>query len=346
MFRRRLAVLTALAMVLGLVPALLVSADTGFDDVPDDHVFAADIVWLADEGITLGCNPPENSNFCPEDAVTRGAMAAFLVRGLGLTEDGPSFDDTAGHVFEDDISKLAAAGITRGCNPPENTNFCPDEDVTRGAMAAFLHRALTREVPESPYGEFDPITISGGAGLGIEKVVSVPNDYVALVDVDYDDPAEEPDELETNIIVRSREADDSQVDLLVNEIGDYEGRRVINLNPERGRPVRSFSIDAGGPWTITLRPVSAAERFSTSISGSGDDIVVYTGSHTTLDWDFQPHDSDQNFRIMGYDQFASFTEYLVNEYPGGTGSSDFSTDSMLWDITGYGGDWTLDTHSH
>lgn len=36
--------------------------------------------WLAGAGVTLGCNPPTNDNFCPADNVTRGQMAAFLKR--------------------------------------------------------------------------------------------------------------------------------------------------------------------------------------------------------------------------------------------------------------------------
>ncbi len=117
------------------------------DDLPSftdtsGSVFAGDIEWLAASGITRGCNPPVNDRFCPDAPVTRGAMAAFLVRALGLTDSGATFADTSGHVFENDIARLAAAGITRGCNPPANTRFCPDQPVTRGAMAAFLARAL------------------------------------------------------------------------------------------------------------------------------------------------------------------------------------------------------------
>jgi hypothetical protein len=72
-------------------------------------------------------------------------MAAFMVRALGLTDDGGgnSFVDDDGSIFETDIAKLAAAGITKGCNPPANTNFCPNDPVTRGQMAAFLRRALS-----------------------------------------------------------------------------------------------------------------------------------------------------------------------------------------------------------
>ena len=109
----------------------------------DDSVFEPDINWMAEEGITRGCNPPVNDRYCPDSNVTRGQMAAFLVRALGLTErlDNP-FTDDDDSIFEADIERLAAAGITRGCNPPANTRFCPDSNVTREQMAAFLVRAL------------------------------------------------------------------------------------------------------------------------------------------------------------------------------------------------------------
>ena len=107
----------------------------------DDSVYEADIEWLAGEGITKGCNPPRNDWFCPEEAVTRGQMAAFLVRALGLEAASNGFVDDEGSVFEADIGALAGAGVTKGCNPPRNDWFCPDDPVTRGQMAAFLHRA-------------------------------------------------------------------------------------------------------------------------------------------------------------------------------------------------------------
>jgi hypothetical protein len=52
------------------------------------------------------------------------------------------FTDDNGSPFEPAIQALAAAGITRGCNPPSNTRFCPDSPVSREQMAAFLTRAI------------------------------------------------------------------------------------------------------------------------------------------------------------------------------------------------------------
>ncbi|HJR92251.1 MAG TPA: S-layer homology domain-containing protein [Acidimicrobiia bacterium] len=111
----------------------------------DNSVFESDIEHLAAAGITRGCNPPDNDMFCPDRPVTRGEMAAFLVRGLDLPDRvGADFVDDDDSEFESDIERLAAAGITLGCNPPDNDRFCPVDLVTRGEMAAFLHRAEKR----------------------------------------------------------------------------------------------------------------------------------------------------------------------------------------------------------
>lgn len=114
-----------------------------FDDVPATHVFSADVEWLASEGITKGCNPPFNTVYCPDASVTRGQMAAFLVRALDLPAGTPGvFTDDDRSVFEANIEALAESGITKGCNPPVNDHYCPNSYVTRGQMAAFLVRAL------------------------------------------------------------------------------------------------------------------------------------------------------------------------------------------------------------
>lgn len=118
-----------------------------FDDT-SGSVFADDIEWLADEGITQGCNPPTNTLFCPDNPVSRGQMSAFLRRALAdvLSVDpsrAADFVDVDGSVFEGDIAWLSAAGITRSCNPQEGgTKFCPTGNVTRGQMAALIKRAF------------------------------------------------------------------------------------------------------------------------------------------------------------------------------------------------------------
>lgn len=127
-----------------LARALDLPGHTSVDFVDDDgSVFENAIERIASAGVTQGCNPPANSRFCPDDYVTRGQMAAFLARALGLPPShAVDFRDDNGSMFEAAIQQIAAAGITQGCNPPANDRFCPDDHVTRGQMAAFLARAL------------------------------------------------------------------------------------------------------------------------------------------------------------------------------------------------------------
>ena len=150
--------------LIGIVTLAIVSnmgAAVGGDLPPggsftDDNgsIHEGDIEAIAAEGITKGCNPPTNDMFCPDGVVTRGQMAAFLVRAMGYADDGGGngFVDDDGSLFEADIAKLAAAGVTKGCNPPTNDMFCPDAPVSRAQMASFLTRALdlTPMVPPPP----------------------------------------------------------------------------------------------------------------------------------------------------------------------------------------------------
>ena len=137
--------------------------DRFLDD--DDSVFEDSIDRLASSAITLGCNPPTNDRFCPDQSVSRGQMAAFLTRAIDF--DPPSmvdvFVDDNDSVFESVIDWLASEGVTRGCNPPTNDRFCPDDAVTRAQMATFLTRALDLPAPPvEPYaGPFQPIVPPG-----------------------------------------------------------------------------------------------------------------------------------------------------------------------------------------
>ena len=106
------------------------------------HTFEADIDKLAAAGVTRGCGKPEALTFCPDDLVSRGQMAAFLVRAYAYSDIGDvQFVDIDQSPFAADILKLATAGVTLGCNPPVRDQYCPDRSVTRAQMAAFLHRA-------------------------------------------------------------------------------------------------------------------------------------------------------------------------------------------------------------
>ena len=126
-----------------------------FDDVPPSNTFYRYANLLAEYGITVGCNPPQNNLYCPANGVTRDQMAAFIMRALG--EFDPPFpvsqrfvDVPPSNIFYRFINRLAARGITVGCNPPFNDQYCPSGTVTREQMSAFLIRALGEFNPPNP----------------------------------------------------------------------------------------------------------------------------------------------------------------------------------------------------
>jgi len=178
-----------------------------FGDI-GDSVHRGDIEILAADGVTKGCNPPQNTLYCPQRQITRGEIAAFIARtlalpaatadhftdddhtvfnadinalmeagiGFGCTETQfcPSqpllrdemaqmlvnafadqypdlyvneaatdfFGDDSGNQYEEAINLLMAAGVTKGCNPPDNDQYCPQRALTRAEMASFFVRAL------------------------------------------------------------------------------------------------------------------------------------------------------------------------------------------------------------
>lgn len=125
-------------------PAAASFADVPAGPVP--HPFFKYIQKMKELGITSGCTA---TNFCPDDAVTRGQMAVFLMRakfGAAAAFPYPAtayFRDSGGlHPFYNFIQKMRELGVTSGCSA---TEYCPDAQVTRGQMAIFLMRGLFNE---------------------------------------------------------------------------------------------------------------------------------------------------------------------------------------------------------
>jgi hypothetical protein len=56
-------------------------ATASFGDVPPSHPFFQFVEALVASGITAGCG---GGNYCPDSALTRGQMAVFLSKALGL----------------------------------------------------------------------------------------------------------------------------------------------------------------------------------------------------------------------------------------------------------------------
>lgn len=126
---RRAWIIGVTLLAVALVPALAF-ASHGFEDVPDSNVFHDDIAWMQETGVTKGCNPPENTEYCPHRALIRGEEAAFFHRYDGYLRDS-----------------LEPRLLPVACDPGQHAEF--DGENWQCATADPLDPGLTAAVGET-----------------------------------------------------------------------------------------------------------------------------------------------------------------------------------------------------
>lgn len=114
--------------------------DHPFTDVAPTDPFSAAVGCLLHWEVTRGTS---ETTYSPRAEVTREQMAGFIARtieaaGGSLPAGQDAFQDDDQSGFEDDINRLAAAGVVNGTGPG---TYAPQDPVTRAQMAAFLVRA-------------------------------------------------------------------------------------------------------------------------------------------------------------------------------------------------------------
>ena len=133
-----------LAVYLARALRLTATVSIRFRDVPSSQVTGVKKVVAA--GIMKGCS---TTRFCPNTAITRGRMAALLVKALHLTATGKGqFSDVPKrNPFATAIDRLATAGLAITCG---SGRFCPDRKLTRAAAAGFLAKVMARTAVTPP----------------------------------------------------------------------------------------------------------------------------------------------------------------------------------------------------
>jgi hypothetical protein len=94
----------------------------------------------------------------PSNTTSRSGTITIAGQNFTLLQ-GPQFLDVpADHPFYTFIGKLAARGVTLGCG---GGNYCPESNVTREQMAAFILRARGEFKPPAPASQrFDDVPAS------------------------------------------------------------------------------------------------------------------------------------------------------------------------------------------
>ncbi len=108
--------------------------------------------------------------------VLSAGASSFSV-SIGERESG-IFTDDDDSIHEPNIEAIAGAGITNGCNPPDNDHYCPTRPVTRAEMAAFIIRAMELEdllvsyqgtFPDVPEGQWYTPYVETLAEVGVTE---------------------------------------------------------------------------------------------------------------------------------------------------------------------------------
>jgi S-layer homology domain len=109
----------------------------------DGHLLEESLNRTAAADVFMGCS--QDRDVCPDDAITRGELAAVLVRAFDLAVTTPAvFSDVDDHWAESFVETIGGLGISVGC-ASDGDRFCPGDFGTRGEIALFLFRALAPE---------------------------------------------------------------------------------------------------------------------------------------------------------------------------------------------------------
>ena len=115
----------------------------GFTDVKSGAWYH-NAVAAVKEGNIMGSTG--DNMFSPDRLITRGEVAALIVRAYGFKGTGKetSFTDIDNSIFKNDIATLVELGIADGKSA---TKFAPTDLVSRAEMAAFIQKADKAATP-------------------------------------------------------------------------------------------------------------------------------------------------------------------------------------------------------
>lgn len=176
----------------------------------------------------------------------------------------------------------------------------------------------------------EPIVLSGSgdAIVDFEKW-----EGPAILQIDYTGGS--------NFIIETYDDQGNRVDLLINHIGQYHGRRPIEFRDFEPLITR-LSIQASGAWEITVMPLQMMRRATVPglIEGVGDDMIALEGGIPDI-MTIDASQAESNFVIYTY---GNGLDLLVNDIAPYTGQQMMDRDTFIIEVIAEG-PWSLDITS-
>jgi hypothetical protein len=148
---------------------------------------------------------------------------------------------------------------------------------------------------------------------------------------------------ESNFSVILMKSNGDWVDLLVNEIGEYSGKKAIGIDKSGSY---LLDIEADGNWTVNItqpRPSSGVKK-PVTFTGKGDDVPQFINIKKKGLVRFNmSHDGESNFAIWLMDGNGKYVDLLANEIGSFSGSKALKIRKKgiyLLDITA-DGNWSV-----
>jgi hypothetical protein len=223
------------------------------------------------------------------------------------------------------VAVLFVVGVaTRG--PAEPTSASPGAGPTSAASTSVASVAAAPQPPSAPSPTPSPTppppsppTVYEGTGDDVVTITKDPG--VAVVDF-------ECEQCSRNTIVQT----DGREQLLVNSIGSYKGRHLIDVYD--GSATTTVTIKATGSWKFTLSSgLTALPRASGPISGTGDDVVLIQGDTTKATITYR---GERNFIIEVIGDRPDMAVNTIGSYEG-----TVPLDASAVVVITSSGEWTI-----
>lgn len=222
--------------------------------------------------------------------------------------------------------RASATQATPDASPRTND---PSEGPTDAATDQPTDEPAATESPDNGVAPaFKPIALSG-RGKRVARF-KIPSDSPAIATFKYNGRG--------NFVVWTVDASGHTTDLLVNTIGRYDGTRIFDTDD--GSHSIAFKIEASGPWSAKVKPVTSARRWNgtSTIKGRGDEVLLLADGISGFATATIKHAGKENFVVLSYSPDGS--ELLVNEIGRFSGQVLIPDGTLLFEVQA-DGTWSI-----
>lgn len=175
---------------------------------------------------------------------------------------------------------------------------------------------------------FTPLVLTGTGDAIVD--VELPENFIGLAHITGNAASR-------HFAVSNLDANNDQIDLLVNTTDPYDGIRPIDFRSDE-HTVR-FEVSASGEWTIEVIPLGLIRRVDVpgTVTGMGDDVIALIGDPDTA---IVVGNADgHHFAITGYG--GQQIDLLVNTTDPYNGTVLLDPDTLILEIKAEG-EWTIE----